>query len=49
MARNDWMVHPASLDLIFHPEPAQLWKTILRQLDDKSRLLAESPDDLSWN
>jgi putative transcriptional regulator len=49
MARKDWLVHPASLDLVFHPDPGQLWKTILRQKDDKSRMLAESPDDLSWN
>lgn len=49
MARNDWLVHPASLDLVFHPDPAQLWKVILRQKDDMSRLLAESPEDLSWN
>jgi putative transcriptional regulator len=49
MARNDWLTHPASIDLVFHPEPEQLWKEILRGKDDKSRLLAESPDDLSWN
>jgi putative transcriptional regulator len=49
MAREDWLVHPASLDLVFHPEPGRLWKEILRQKDDKTRLLAESPDDLSWN
>ena len=49
MAREDWLVHPASLDLVFFPEPGQLWKAILRLKDDKSRMLAESPDDLSWN
>jgi putative transcriptional regulator len=49
MARKDWLIHPASIDLVFHPKPGQLWKEILRQKDDKSRLLAESPDDLSWN
>jgi putative transcriptional regulator len=49
MARQDWLVHPASLDLVFYPEPGRLWQQILRQKDVKSRLLAESPDDLSWN
>jgi putative transcriptional regulator len=49
MARKDWLVHPASLDLVFCAKPGELWKQILRQKDDKSRLLAESPDDLSWN
>jgi putative transcriptional regulator len=49
MSRKDWLVHPASLDLVFHPEPDQLWKNIMKQKDIKSRLLADSPDDLSWN
>jgi putative transcriptional regulator len=49
MARKDWLVHPASLDLVFYPEQARLWQDILRRKDVKSRLLAESPDDLSWN
>jgi putative transcriptional regulator len=49
MSRHDWLVHPATLDLVFHPEPDQLWKKIMKQKDVKSRLLADSPDDLSWN
>jgi len=49
MARQDWLVHPASLDLVFYTEPALLWKQILRQKDAMRRLLADSPDDLSWN
>jgi putative transcriptional regulator len=49
MARKDWLTYPASLDLVFFAESGQLWKEILRRKDDKSRLLAESPDDLSWN
>lgn len=49
MARNDWLVHPASLELIFDPKPEELWKKILRQKGPQSRLLAESPEDLSWN
>ncbi|MGO8696166.1 MAG: YqgE/AlgH family protein [Limisphaerales bacterium] len=49
MARQDWLVHPASLELIFAAEPEQLWRTILREKGLKNRLLADSPDDLSWN
>ena len=49
MSRHDWMMHPATLELIFHTQPNQLWKEILKQKDVKSRLLADSPDDLSWN
>jgi putative transcriptional regulator len=49
ISRHDWLVHPATLDLIFHPKPNLLWKEILKQKDVQSRLLADSPDDLSWN
>lgn len=49
MARKDWLVHPATLDLVFDPLPGELWRKILREKDIRSRLLAESPDDLSWN
>ena len=49
MARHDWLVHPATVDLIFQPNPSQLWQEILRQKDTKLRWLADSPDNLSWN
>jgi putative transcriptional regulator len=49
MKRDAWMTHPASLELIFHPQPAEIWKMILRSKGAKFRLLSESPDDLSWN
>ena len=49
MARKDWLVHPASLELVFHPEPDKLWKNILDAKGSKYRLLSQSPEDLSWN
>jgi putative transcriptional regulator len=49
MARKDWLVYPASLDLVFHSDPGVLWKKILRQKGGVSRLLADAPEDLSWN
>jgi len=49
MARKDWLIHPATVDLVFKSEPAQLWKEILRQKDPTLRWLADSPDNLSWN
>ena len=49
MSRQDWLVHPATLELVFDPQPDQLWKNIMKQKDAQSRLLADSPDDLSWN
>jgi putative transcriptional regulator len=49
MKRDTWMTHPASLDLVFHPQPALLWQLILRQKGWKYRLIAEAPEDLSSN
>jgi putative transcriptional regulator len=49
MARKDWVVHPASLELIFTTEPDNLWRKILLLGDVPSRLLANSPEDVSWN
>ena len=49
MARHAWVVHPASLDLVFHTDPDQLWKMILRQKGLKYRLLADMPEDVSLN
>ena len=44
-----WLTHPASLELVFHPQPTELWKLILRGKGPKYRLLAEAPDDISNN
>lgn len=49
MRRNTWLTHPASLDLIFFPEPERLWQHILMQMGWEYRLLAESPEDASSN
>jgi putative transcriptional regulator len=49
MRRKAWLTHPATLDLIFTPEPENLWKTILRAKGPEYRLLSETPEDLSWN
>jgi putative AlgH/UPF0301 family transcriptional regulator len=49
MKRDTWLTHPASVELVFYPKPDELWKLILNEKGWKFRLLAESPDDLSWN
>jgi len=49
MKRDTWMIHPASVELVFHPEPAKLWPSILREKGFKYRLIAEGPEDPSWN
>ena len=47
--RDTWLVHPATLELVFHAEPDRLWGSILRSKGGKYRLVADSPEDLSWN
>lgn len=50
MKRKAWLTHPASLDLVFNQEPASLWRSILRQKKGwQYKLLAQTPEDLSWN
>lgn len=47
MARKDWLVHPATLELVFNVKPEKLWQQILKQKG--MVLLAQMPEDLSWN
>ncbi len=49
MTRGAWLTHPASLDLIFGAIREKLWKSILVKKGPKYRLLADGPEDLSWN
>lgn len=49
MKRDTWLTHPANIDLIFYPKPDDLWKIILAEKGWKYRLIADAPDDLSWN
>jgi putative transcriptional regulator len=49
MKRAAWISHPASLDLIFHADPQNLWSFVLKKKGWQYRLLADSPPDLSWN
>jgi putative transcriptional regulator len=50
MKRNAWLTHPASLELIFDTPPEKLWQTVLHSKGSwQHRLLAQSPEDLSWN
>lgn len=48
--RNAWLTHPASLELIFDVAPERLWQTVLHQKGGwRNEILAQSPEDLSWN
>lgn len=49
MKRDTWMTHPASLEMIFHPEPETLWQQILRDKGWKYKLIADAPEDPSVN
>ncbi|RZO60896.1 MAG: YqgE/AlgH family protein [Limisphaerales bacterium] len=49
LARKSWLIHPASTELIFNKSNQSDWRNLLRQMDWQQRLLANGPDDLSWN
>ena len=50
MRRSAWLVHPATLDLIFDVPPEELWRRVLRTRTDwRERLLSEAPEDPSAN
>ena len=50
MKRKSWLTYPASLELVLETPPEQLWhKVLLRKGGWKNKLLAQSPEDLSWN
>jgi len=49
MKQKAWLTHPASLELVFDVASEQLWRDILRRKGGKYRLLAQSPEDLSFN
>ncbi len=49
MKRGSWLTHPAKLEHVFDPDPATLWKRIVRTKGWDYKLLAEGPEDISWN
>lgn len=49
MKRKAWLTHPASLELVLDSDPTTLWQKVLRTMGPKYKLLAQSPEDLSWN
>lgn len=49
MKHHAWICHPASLDWVFNADPAHIWQKIMRQKGWQQRLVADSPEDLSWN
>ncbi len=50
LKRKAWLTHPASLELVFDTPPEELWPRILRAKGGwKNKLLAQMPENLSWN
>jgi len=49
MKRETWLVHPASLDLVYHPNADELWQLILKAKGWNDKLISDMPEDLSWN
>jgi len=50
LKRKAWFTYPASLELVFETPPEKLWQTILQRKGGwKNKLLAQMPEDLSWN
>ncbi len=49
LKRESWLIFPASVDLVFHTPAEDLWKTVMKALGWKQRILADAPEDLSWN
>lgn len=50
MKRKAWLTFPASLELVFDTPPAMLWEKVLQVKGGwKNKLLAQMPEDLSWN
>ena len=48
--RDSWLHQPVTTGMFAHLEPSTLWRHLLRQRQDwQCRLLAESPEDLTWN
>ena len=49
LERKAWLLHPASIELVFDADPAALWKTIMCEKGPVYRILSQGPEDLSWN
>jgi putative transcriptional regulator len=49
LKRDAWLIHPASLELVFESDPTKLWQTVLQQKGWKYRLLSQMPEDPSRN
>ena len=49
MSRKSWLTHPASIEDVFKSDPENLWRQIMLEKGGVHRLMADGPEDLSWN
>ena len=49
MKRNAWVAHPASVDHVFAIPPDQLWRAVMIEMGGVHKLMADAPEDISWN
>lgn len=47
--RQAWLIHPASLEVVFSHDTRSLWSRLMRQKGWQYQLLAQIPDDPSLN
>jgi putative transcriptional regulator len=47
--RGAWLIHPATLELVFESNSSDLWSAILRRKGGKYFLLSQMPEDPSLN
>jgi putative transcriptional regulator len=49
MKRNAWVTHPACVDHVFAIPPGQLWRAVMIEMGGVHKLMADAPEDISWN
>jgi len=50
LKRDSWLIEPATRELVFDVPREEIWRHILRRrVKWDERLLADSPEDASWN
>ncbi|MBI3211864.1 MAG: YqgE/AlgH family protein [Simkania negevensis] len=46
---GEWLLHPASKELIFDTPPENMWQILLRQMGGKYKTLSMLPEHPEWN
>ena len=49
LAAGAWMVFDARRDDVYHDDPENLWRMVLRRQHGRVAWIANAPDDLSMN